>query len=145
MSEKPRIHLRPPEAGDLPFIFNSFLKSYRDSSAVSGIPNSIYYKEMHAIVERMLTRSNVVIVCDPGEPGIVFGYGVAEVVKDDLILHWLYVKHSFRNFGLAKEIERELLKLPHTAVKYSCRTGSTGPLLKKRPTYIYDPFSLWSK
>lgn len=145
MTDKPRWTLRSPEADDIAFICNSFLKSYRSASSVSGVPNTLYYPAMHAIVTHLLTKSNVVIACDPSESTVIFGYAIGEVVKDDLILHWVYTKHALRNFGIAKALETELLKLPHKAVQYSCRTPAIFSVIKNRPKYVFNPFALWVK
>jgi hypothetical protein len=145
MSDKPKWVLRAPEPGDISFIFNSWLKSYRDAPFVSGIPNTIYYSELHKIIEKVLTRANVVIAADPGEPGLIFGWGVGEVAKDGtLLLQYLYTKHALRKFGIAKSIEEEFKKLPHTAVSYSCRTPPLFEAIRRRASYIYNPFAFWS-
>lgn len=138
--------MRGPETEDLNFIRNSWLESYRNNPAMYGISNTVYYRRMHEIINRLVASPNVrcVVACDPGMPGQIFGYGVAETVGDDLYLHWVYTKHPFRNFGLGKAIESELKKYPHTSVKYSIRTKITDNLNNSR-NYTYDPFNLWSK
>lgn len=145
MSDKPKWILRPPNEGDVGFIFNSWLKSYRDAPFVSGIPNTIYYREMHLAIEKVLARANVVIACDPGEPELIFGWGVGEGAKDGtLLLHYLYVKHALRKFGIAKSLEEEFKKLPHTGVAYTCRTPPLFEAIRRRPLYVYTPFGFWS-
>jgi len=138
--------LRSPETEDLNFIKNSWLKSYRDNPAVALANNMTYFRHMHGIIDRLLCSptTRVVVACDPGMPGQIFGYGVAEAVGDSLHLHWIYTKHPFRNFGILKDIEAELLKVPHATVSYSIRTKITDKLNQKRQ-YNYDPFVLWSK
>jgi hypothetical protein len=100
---------------------------------------------MHAIVESLLKRSNIVIACDPAEPDLIYGWGVGEVDKDVLILHFFYCKHALRGFGVAKAMEAELLKLPHTSVRYSTRTPPVFKAISRRQDYTYDPFTFWGK
>jgi hypothetical protein len=47
MSEQPPILLRPVAVEDLNFIYSSWLKSYRDSVTVRGVPNDLFYKAHH--------------------------------------------------------------------------------------------------
>jgi GNAT superfamily N-acetyltransferase len=120
------------------------LKSFRDAPFVAGIPNSIYYREMHLAIEKVLARANVVVACDPAEPALIFGWGVGESAKDGtLFLHFLYVKHALRKFGIAKALEEELKKLPHTQVAYTCRTPPVFEAIRRRPQYVYQPFGFW--
>jgi len=138
--------LRAPDSEDLNFIRNSWLKSYRDNPAVSTVPNTTYYRRFHAIIDNLIADPNTrcIVACDPGMPGQIFGYAVGELDGADLDIHWIYTKHTFRNFGLMRAMEAELKKLPHTKVCYSTRTKITDKLNSSRQ-YEYDPFLLWSK
>ncbi len=139
-------HLRPLAEGDTSFIFSSFLKSCRDAPAFSEISNTIYYAKLHERIEMLLDdpQMHIVVACDPAEPNVVFGYAIGEKVKDDLYIHWAYVKHPFRGFGLGKAMEGELLKIPHKRTFFSVFTRVV-PHLNKSRNYVYDPFVLWSK
>lgn len=140
--------LRPPNEQDVSFIFNSWLKSARSAPALIDIPNGPYYKYLHTGIESVLRSDNarIVVACSPkeGDEGVIFGYGVAELDDKSLILHFIYTKHTFRNFGIGKDIEIELKKTPHENVTYSCQSKLAKTLLKTRD-YTYNPFSLWSK
>lgn len=138
--------LRPPQSEDVSFVFNSWLKSFRDSPMMFNMSNDVYFKGAHDQIEAVAKDPNarVVVACDPAEPNIIFGYGVAELVGTELVLHWVYVKHPFRNFGLGKAIENELKMIPHESVSFSCYSKLCRALLKSRSTYIYNPFRFWS-
>lgn len=137
--------LRPVKAEDVSFLYNSFLKSYRDAPAVAGMPNTLFYKKLHGVAESIFRDPNsfTIIACDPAEPDVVFGYLFGEKIGEDLVIHWAYSKHAFRGFGLGKAMEEEFLKIPHRAVYYSMRTRVTDSLMKTRD-YTFDPTYMWS-
>lgn len=138
--------IRPALLEDVPFIFSSWLKSYRDAPAVRGVPNSIYYAEQHRLIEKVFSSKNlrVYIACDKEETTQIFGYLVAEVSESGPVLHWEYVKHSFRNFGVGKGLEKHLLEVCPGPLTYTQAGKNCERLLKGRE-YIYNPFFIWSK
>lgn len=137
--------LRDPKSEDVPFVFNSWLKSFRDGPAMSNMANDTFYKGTHACIENVAKSPacKVVVACDPNDPNMIFGYGVAELVGTDLVLHWIYVKHPFRAFGLGRAIEDELKKIPHESVSFSCYSKLCRALMNSRK-YKYDPFKFWA-
>lgn len=136
--------LRTPQAKDVSFIYNSWLKSYRDSPAVLGLTNTTYFKEVHDIIERVFQSPTcrVAVACDPAHEDVIFGYAVAEVTGNQGVLHWVYVKHPFRNFGVGKALEAAVLT-GATETVYTCHSKLSKSLLKTRP-YVYNPFKFWS-
>ena len=139
-------HLRAPKAADASFIFNSWLKSFRDAPAVANMTHTVYYREVHRCIEEVFRSPNarVVMACDPAEEDVIFGYGVGEVIDDVFVVHFIYTKHSFRRFGMATALEQELLKNPHSSVAYSVHTKGCGLLIRARE-YLYNPFYFWSR
>lgn len=140
--------LRPPAAEDVSFVFSSWLRSYRDAPAMANLTNTVYYKEMHRCIERVIQSDTcrVAVCCsaEPGDENVIFGYAIGEALGSELVLHWNYVKHPFRGFGIGKALETELLKNPHNTITYSCHSKLSRALLKNRPDYVYNPFRLWS-
>ncbi len=143
MESKADFALRDVQKDDLPFIFNSWLKSYRDSPAMGGIPNTVYYAGQHALIEALLERSRVVVACAKDDPTQIMGYALAEYVDDVRLVHWVYVKHTFRGFGIGRALEGAVIGLPSSSpVHYSHRVKTTDRLLKNRTAYVYNPFYL---
>lgn len=140
---KPLWVLRPLTAEDIPFVFNSWLKSYRESPQVVGIPNTIFYDKFHKVIEEIIPKSVTIVAHDPEDPKLIYGYIVVEYTGKDLVFHWAYVKHPFRGFGLGKALEQEILTISHDKVVYTSRTRTTDSLMRSR-NYLYDPFILWS-
>ena len=120
----PNVVVRQGTADDVGFLFNSLLKSYRDAPAVRGVPNDIYYKAHHAVIERILQRPccTCLMAVDSEDPRVIYGYCLAEYVGDGLCLHYLYVKYSCRGMGLARKLVESLMLSTVKAVTYSHRT-----------------------
>jgi hypothetical protein len=140
MTDAPYV-IRPGQPADYPLIYNSWLKSYRDSPTVKSVPNTPYFAGHHEIIERLLPLSVIRVACDPGKPGEIFGYAVAQDLAQGRVLHWIYVKHPFRGFGLAKALESALQNDCVPIVAYSHRVKNMERLLGDR-AWTYNPYAL---
>lgn len=91
---------------DANFIYNSWLKSYRDSYAVQGVGNGLYYEYHHDLAKDLMVHSvengGQLIACDPEDPSVIYGYVVYSRINSNPCIHYIYVKHPFRKFGLAQ-------------------------------------------
>ena len=103
MSSSP-ITLREGVIEDAPFILNSWLKSYRVSNFARSMTNTVYYEGHHPVVRKILKRAKVTVACDPSHPSQIYGYIVHEMVEDIPVIHYCYVKHTFRNMGIASNL-----------------------------------------
>lgn len=93
--------LRRAQEKDISFIFNSWLKSYRNSLFAKSISNTIYFSEHHKIIEKLAKTSEIIIACNPDDPDQIYGYICAEKIDDIFTIHYIYVKQPFRKLGLA--------------------------------------------
>lgn len=93
---------RAPTQGDLNFILDSWLKSYRQSDFASFVPNKLYFEYHKLIVQDILKRSQILMISDPEDSNHVYGYVVFEQFNGYNILHYLYIKYTYRNLGFAK-------------------------------------------
>lgn len=84
---------------DLSFVYATWLRSYRHSSAFAKkITDRVFYLAHHAAIERILARGATVLVCTPADsPEVILGYAVTEGTT----LHFVYVKKPFRRLGIA--------------------------------------------
>lgn len=137
--------IRAATMDDVSFIFNSWLKSYRDAPAVRSVPNTIYYAEHHATIEKIFASAGLVllIACAVEEPSQIFGYAVGERKVDCLAIHWIYCKFPFRKFGIGKSLESALLatNVDGHPVQFSHQPKGGEGLLKDRK-YIFNPYLL---
>lgn len=81
---------------DLPLITNSWLTNYRKGYFVKGVPNPIYFRLHHKILETLIPRATTIIACDPEDPDVIYGWACAEVIDERLVFHYVYVKGGFK-------------------------------------------------
>lgn len=133
--------LRPSLPTDEGFVYSSWLKSYRDAPAMSGISNTIYYANVHGIIENVLKTAKVIVACNDEDPQLIYGY----IVYEPGTVFYGYTKHSFRGLGIAKSLEKAALGESPGATVYTCKTRVSDSLMKSRPYYLYEPFSFFRK
>lgn len=142
----PLFSVRIAADSDLPFIFNSFLKSFRDSPSVSGVPNTVFYDGHHAVIERLLAHpgARTLVACNAADPAQIYGYAIGRDFGAFKSIDWLYSKHSFRGFGIARSLMMDLVG-PHPSpvpLYYTHRVKHMDRLLKNRPM-AYHPYLLY--
>lgn len=89
----------------LPFILNSWIRSYTSKGEWRGCPAHHLARAQHALCREILSRpSTVVLVAEPfgGGHGQVCGYVVGE--PDESVMHWCYVKSAFRGARVATRL-----------------------------------------
>jgi GNAT superfamily N-acetyltransferase len=134
------IKIRGVADEDVPFIFNSWLKSYRESGPIcSNVSNTIYYDSHHKLIQKILLRSQVFIACDNAFPDQIIGYIVGESIDGVFVLHYVYVKHNFRKKGVGKLL---LNSFNHDQTYASCCTHMTsvGDKLAAKFNVMYHPY-----
>lgn len=106
--QSPSIHylIRKAIPEDIPFITNSWLKSYRQSGDVKMIPNNQYFHYQHKMVEHLVPKSIVLVAADKDDMGIIKGWICAEVIPNALLLHFVYVKNDYRRMGIGSALLR---------------------------------------
>lgn len=100
--------IRDAVEGDVPFIFNSWLKSFRTGSFCQFVDNSIYFTEQHKLIEKLLKRCKLKIACDANDPATIYGYIIYEQIEGIWCFHYVYTKHTFRALGVARELARSV-------------------------------------
>jgi hypothetical protein len=100
---------------------------------------------MHEVIKTIIkdADTSIIVACDPNDESTIFGYIVGQRIGAALIIHWTYVKHTFRNFGIGRNLEAAIKSsVPHESIAYTLRTKLTDTLTRKEQ-YVYDPFILW--
>jgi len=139
MSEKLPILLRPANAADVGFLFNAWLKSFRNSEFASSIPNEIYYSEHHKVIENLLQNYQVVIACNQEDTSQIYGFICAGLTDTIFTVHYLYVKHTFRKLGIATELLNSFGRNSEYVGIYTHKTKASTSLAKKH-NLIYHPY-----
>lgn len=140
------LQIRPATNEDISFIFNSWLKSYREKgTACRNVEQKIYYENQHRLIERLLEKiapeGGVRVACNVNDPTQLFGFICAERVEGVFVIHYIYVKHSMRRFGIGSAL---LNSFDHDPSVASAATHQTSASYRLEPKYrvIYHPYLL---
>lgn len=128
---------------DLPFIANSWLRSYRNNCRYLWlVPSQIYYKEQHTVIENLLTSKGitVLIACNPEDDSHIFGYCVAQILDENLCIHWVYSKQDLRKFGLIKGLLEKLRPQQFVNRFYSHRTTQAIDNVAEKYQFKFNPY-----
>jgi len=99
-----RTEIRAAGQTDLPFIFSTWLKSFRKSPLARVIPPTTYFKHQHDRIAQRLNDSRT-LVCHPeNDPETILGW----VCGDSRLLHWCYVKRTWRGIGIGRNLVEAL-------------------------------------
>ena len=138
---KDKIRLRTATEEDVPFIMNSWLKSFRGSMFARNVINTVYFTEHHKLIERLLKSSSVIIACNDEDSSQVYGWICAEEVDGIFCLHYVYIKHAFRNLGIGKLLFDVFKHDMSTAGIYTHYTRIADKLAAKY-NMLYHPYIL---
>ena len=140
----PPVRLRMATEEDAPFIFNSWLKSYRKSFFARTITNTVYFSEHHKIIEKLLKKYQTVVACNNDDPTQVYGFINAGFTDGIFTLNFIYVKHSFRGLGIAKALFNAFEHDPSYAAVYThhCRIAEK---LASKYNMLNHPYILFSE
>jgi len=108
MSERPWL-LADARPTDMAFVFDSWLKSYADSSFACDIDNDSYYANQQSVIVDLVKRSNVVVAVDQEDSDHLFGWACVEQSGPTHIVHYVFVKHAMRGMGVARSILEALV------------------------------------
>lgn len=97
---------RYAEKSDLSFIFSSWLKSFRGSPLAASVENAAYFDGHHRLIEGVLRHARVLCAVSSEDPSQIYGWVCYEIPNAPTppVVHYVYVKHSFRGFGIAKRL-----------------------------------------
>lgn len=135
-----KITFRPIRDTDVNFILATWLKTYKYSGDLPArVRDSEYFSTYEPILKELLSRATVTVACLIDDPDVVIGY----VCYEPEMLHWVHVKESWRNLGLAK------LLVVKSGVSETARfTHWTQPMksiVNKYPTFIFNPWGIYGR
>lgn len=136
-----KVKFRPPTLEDKNFILNSWLKSYRNSPFAKQMINPVYFKNHEKLLKTLISSCLITIACNPEDEWQVYGYIVFENLGNDVsVIHYAYVKRTFRKLGIAKQIF-ESINPQNTPSFYTHHTKHVD-YLKNKASLIFDPYKL---
>jgi hypothetical protein len=133
------ISIRPAAEADIPFIFSSWLKSYRSSRFAQGITNTVFFGEHHKVLEQLFKTANVLIICDQKNSTDIYGYICAEIIDNIFVVHYMYIKHTYRLFGLAK-IMMEQFNHSKDSTGICTHLTRVGEKVAAKYNLVYSPY-----
>lgn len=104
MSEQAQLVVRYAHDGDIDFLTNSWLESFRDGYFNATVPNRIYFTQQHKVLERLLPRATVLLLCDSMDPTHIVSWLCYEVQDNVMVVHYVYTKNILREKGLARRL-----------------------------------------
>lgn len=138
---KSQVRIRHATEGDVPFIFNSWLKTLRKAPAKFKIENPIFFESEHLKIEGLLTKSSVVIACSIDDPTQIFSYMCYEEVDGVLVVHMAYTKEPYRKLGMLNALLTHVGWRPAVACCYTNRTKHTDIFdASEKYRVVYHPY-----
>lgn len=123
---------------DKNFILATFLRGlYYGNYWWNDVPKQIFMDNYKIVAEELLQQSMVKVACLKEDSDIILGYSILST--DFQVIHWVFVKSSWRQKGIAKNL---LPKYP-SAVTHLTKLGLK--LLSKYENTVYNPFKILNK
>lgn len=128
---KPLIQIRDAKLEDQAFIFSSFLKGlYYGNEWLRCIDKNTFMDKYKQILTHLIIKSQTKVACLESDPNTILGYAIYE----SGILHYVFIKPTFRKFGIAKQL------IPDNIVYITHLTKIAKQL--KKSGWKYDPWRI---
>jgi hypothetical protein len=88
-----------------------------------------YHKVINYLIDKKTI--NIRVACLKDDPTVILGYAIFEGDT----LHWVFIKKSWRNIGLAKDLVPKDIKIV-------THLTSVGLSISKRKGFEFNPFKL---
>ena len=111
------------------------------SSEAKKIHKDSYMNAHNKTINGLLDNCECIVTCDEEDPDLIYGFMIYEHLKDYDVLHYIYVRNSFRGKALAGKM-LEVCKSKNDSVALSHLTDEFRParLKKHWGKVIYDPY-----
>jgi len=139
MSQTMPIRIRAITQLDVPFVMNAWLKSFKGAFFAKDIHPKTYFGNHHLVLQDLLQSCTTLVACSESDPTEIYGFITAEYQDGALVLHYIYVKHTFRNLGIAGQL---LAQFPVSAAGVSFYTHHNAVAHKQAAAYhlLYNPY-----
>ncbi len=124
---------------DTNFIFSSYLKSLRPHR--SNITNKTFFSAEHKRMEFCLANGITAVMVDVEDDSHIVGWCNGRVTPEKLIFNYVYIKHTYRGNGFAKQLIQGFIDaVGHgREIEYTIHVAA-GINLIKRYNMIFDPY-----
>lgn len=127
-----RFEVRSAYESDKNFIYSTWLRGvYFGNDWFREIPSDIFYKNYQIYIDKILQRpdTKILIACLLDDKDVILGY----VVFENDIIHYVFVKESWRKMGIAKLLSPDNLK-------WCTHLTPSGSYLRKKYNIVFNPF-----
>jgi hypothetical protein len=131
--------LRLPTEDDKPFVYDTFLKIFRQVEPNNFRHHTEYFDTQRAIIDTLFEKSQILLACSPEDPNYLYGYIIFDMVKKFLKLHWLHIKDPFRGNGMALDILKTVYPSTLHDIIVCSHYSRVYKSLKNKYKLQYDP------
>lgn len=139
-SEKLPILFRDPHPADLNFIFNSWLQSFKGSKVLDHISQEFYYQGQHQVIERILRQANIKMLVNSEQTEDIYGYIIFEEIEGIFVMHYAYLKQTFRYLGLFRRMLNEFK--PGEGAGFYTHNSKCAYYVGQKFNLFYNPYIL---
>lgn len=110
----PMYSIRPATAEDFGMIVSSWVKNYGRSKTATALDQAVYFREQTRLVDALIRRCTTIIAADVADSSHIYGWACGELqdgeghsvsqTNVEVVLHYVYVKRTFRRFGIGKAL-----------------------------------------
>lgn len=121
------------------FILSSWLKSFHGSKFAGSLAADVYWTAYGETIRRLLADPDikVTVACTTDDADQILGYIVHADSARAPVVHYLYVKQTFRRLGIARQLMNKVLA-DRKYFAYSFRTPAVA-YLPAAYSAQYDP------
>ena len=119
-----------PGPADDPLVYSSWLRQIR------GVPQ-LDLAHHRTVVARLLERHGATIACNPADPTHIYGYACCGAPST---LHFVYVRNTFRCYGIGSALLHQLLPGFREQVTYHTHQTRAVRHLKDKWMLRFDPY-----
>lgn len=133
------VYIREARVDDVNFIINSWIKSFEKYMYL--VPKPMYYAGQRKLITRVMARGKCFVASNHENRDQIFGWIIYESIADTEVLHYVYVKHPYRRYGIGNQ----LLQIMRRDNSIPCIATSITPYLdyvKKKWNIVYNPYLL---
>ncbi len=136
------IKYRLPQPSDLPFIYSTWLRSYRQMPFAKNMSNDTFFYHHKQVIETILAKPNtsIVLIHEESDPNHLYGYSVIESYGEAFIIHYIYIKHSYRRLGLARDLLESQITSLGTKLTFVTHESRNHMKFKDKFQLEYNPY-----
>lgn len=119
-------------------VVDSWLQSLRHGDAAQRrLSRGAYLVGQRQVIDRLLARSEVRVAAWSQDPELVFGWACVEPAR--CVVHYVYVKHRYRQRGVARVLLADLVGRP---CRYTHETLILTRAIQLPVGWVFDPYEV---